>query len=281
MPTSQPILFSPQFCSVVFRSVETLNRRSGPHRAAHDLLMVFTEANLMMSVDSRMLSLVDGCAVLVPAGSRYVFSHGSRCRFYCLSFTLEPDGAGSTLAASMLHKLPSLVRLRTPDDRESVCRQMEQLYRHFQKPQWLPDAFSALYAAASFTKLLLDVYALQATASDSSSPDPHGCLVLQMTSYLDEHFREPITLDHLEKTFFLSRFHLCRLFREQTRMTIFEYIHRKKVQVASELLLSTERDITAICFDSGFGNMQSFYTAFRRHTGKTPLQFRKARHNTP
>lgn len=273
--------FTPKFLTVTYRSVDIASRRSGPYRAAHDLLMVFVEANLMMTIESRMLSLVDGCVALVPEGSGYAFSHGSSCRYYCLAFTLEKDAAGGALAAAMLHKLPSPVRLKDLKTRESVCGQIEQLYRHFQKPDWLPAAYGDAYTTASFTKLLLDVYALQASAGFNPPFDPRERLALQITAYLDAHFLEPITLDQLEKTFFLSRFHLCRLFREHSNMTIFEYIRWKKVQVASELLLSTQLDVASVCFEAGFGNAQSFHTAFKRHTGKTPLEFRKSRRGAP
>lgn len=258
------------------RSVETHVRRSGFHHSARYLILFFSEADGMLTLGERMLSLVDGCIVLIPPDSPYSFAYGSRCRYYRLSF--EPANEEMTaLFRTMYEKRFNIIHLALDRRRESIHFQAEQIYNMQQQGDDGPGGYRKIHQTACITKLILDVFALQEQLGQKSSYNTHQLLAMQLTTYLDENYLSAITLEQLEKVFFLSRFHLCRLFRGQMKMSIFEYIHWKKTQHASGLLANTDASITDICYESGFGNMQSFYTIFKRHTQKTPLQYRKSK----
>ncbi len=274
MPGPSPACLVPAHCAVTLRSVDTHTKRSGPHRAGHHLILYFFQANAMLSLGERMLSLVDGSLAVVPKNTPYAFSYGTGCQYYCLAFETEKE---TDLARSMLLKRPTLAHVSRQAERDRLRLQMERLQQRLKRPDALPEGYGAAYVNACFTQLLLDVYALQAEAAEKPPEDPGRHLAGQIAAYLDAHFLSPITLDELEKAFFLSRFHLCRLFKREMKTTLFAYVRAKKVEAAADLLLSTDRDVAAICFDSGFANLQSFYSAFKRHTGKTPLKYRKSR----
>lgn len=265
--------FVPEYCAVWSRSVDTRVRRSAPQVARHHHLLFFMEANLMVSIGERMLSVEDGCIVIVPEGSEYTFSYGTQCRYYCLSFR-QPSAARSSLLSEMLYKRASLLRTRDQEQRSHLFYQVKQLFMHLQKPQAMPIPANA-YRDACFAKILIDVYAMQSEAVRDPYLNERERQAEQIRAYLDLHFLSPISLSDLEKALFTSRYQLCRLFREQMRTTIFEYLREQRIEYAKELLLSTNKSITAICFESGFGNLQSFYNAFNRRIGKTPLQYRK------
>lgn len=263
-------------CSMTLRNVETHFKKNGPHLSARYLILFFSEADAMMTLGERMLSLVDGCIVFVPPQAVYSFSYGSRCRYYCLSF--EPvNGEKSALLRTMYEKRTSIIH---PSDKSFIqCLQfqVEQLYRMLHQDLAVLWEYRESYTAACFLKLIMDVSSLQEEMEVKLPQDQHQLLAMQLTAYLDENYLSATTLTQLEKVFFLSRFHLCRLFKTQMEMSIVDYIHWKRVQHAIGLLAGTDRSVTKICYESGFGSLQSFYTVFRRYTQNTPLQYKKNR----
>ena len=263
-------------CAMTIRNVETHFKRSGPHLSARYSILFFSEADAMMTLGERMLSLVDGCIVFIPPQAAYSFSYGSRCRYYCLSF--EPvNGEKGALLRTMYEKRTSIIH---PSDKSFIqCLQFqtEQLYRMLLHASAVLLEYRESYTAACFIKLMMDVSSLQEEMEVKLPQDQHQLLAMQLTAYLDTNYLSAVSLEQLEKVFFLSRFHLCRLFKAQMEMGIVDYIHWKRVQHAIGLLAGTDRSVTKVCYESGFNNLQSFYTVFRRYTQNTPLQYRKNR----
>ncbi|MBQ8202468.1 MAG: helix-turn-helix domain-containing protein [Clostridia bacterium] len=95
--------------------------------------------------------------------------------------------------------------------------------------------------------------------------------------YLNEHITEPISLDHLADTFFLSKFALLREFKEHTGMSIHQYILAKRILLAQELLAQgiKPNQVGERC---GFLDYTSFYRAFRNRTGVSPNQYGRQNH---
>jgi AraC-like DNA-binding protein len=92
---------------------------------------------------------------------------------------------------------------------------------------------------------------------------------------LRECFEQPLTLEDLGMEAELSSWHLLRAFRAAFGMTPHEFLTRVRLERAKELLTTTGRPVTAICFDVGFTSLGSFSWLFRRHTGLSPAQFRR------
>lgn len=270
----QQMPFAPSYCRMTHRSVDTRAKRSGPHVAGRNLLLYMEEADVMLSSGERMLSLVDDTLVLLEKGAAYTFAYGTRCRYYCLAFETE-DTASLALLDIMLHKRTTLVHLKDAAMKTAFRFQMAQLTRHLGEVGALSDAFESAYTHACVTKLLLDFYALQQESVLRPPMDTHQQLARELTHYLDAHYLAPLTLEAMERAFFRSRFHLCRVFQGEMGLTIFAYLRMKRADHAAALLTETNQSVLDICFASGFQNVQSFYTAFRQRHGKTPLQYRK------
>ena len=59
------------------------------------------------------------------------------------------------------------------------------------------------------------------------------------------------------------------------RVTVLEYIHRKRLEYACDLLSNTENPIADICFESGFGSLQRFFMVFQKYLETTPGAYRR------
>lgn len=76
----------------------------------------------------------------------------------------------------------------------------------------------------------------------------------------------------------ISPAQLTRRFVREHGMRPGEYIKRRQVEVAQQLLDSTTLSTTEIAYCAGFGTRRTFFRVFRRITGMTPAQFRSPRH---
>ncbi len=95
------------------------------------------------------------------------------------------------------------------------------------------------------------------------------------TDFIGQHFNEQITLEDVARSAHLSVSRLSHIFKEQTGLTIVDYITNVRIEYAKELLISTNKNCTEICFDAGYNNQSYFTRTFKDVTGMTPRQFRE------
>ncbi len=93
--------------------------------------------------------------------------------------------------------------------------------------------------------------------------------------YFMKHYRDQIDLTELALLVNMAEGSLCRFFKMQTGLTIFEYLNKVKVDFACKLLMNKELSITEAAYDSGFNNLSHFNKQFKNCTGVTPNSYRK------
>lgn len=102
-----------------------------------------------------------------------------------------------------------------------------------------------------------------------STSDVHGSQVEKVISYINNHYTEDIDLQILENEFFISKYHLCKIFRKATGLTVHDYIRRKRLTRVKELR-SEGKSISEAAMLSGFCDYSSFYRAYKKMTGRSP-----------
>lgn len=103
--------------------------------------------------------------------------------------------------------------------------------------------------------------------------------VQKILAYVDNHYLEPITLEHAAKELSISKFFISRIFSEQLHVPFRDYVNQRRTALAHMLLLSTENPVTEIAFDCGFNSLRSFYRAFKKDYGASPNLYRKSIQN--
>ena len=99
--------------------------------------------------------------------------------------------------------------------------------------------------------------------------------VAAIIRYLDRHLTEDIAIDDLSERFYLSKYHMMRLFRRETGTTIHGYLTERRLSLARELMLGG-MSATDACFRSGWRSYCSFTRAYGKHYGSTPTGRRDA-----
>ena len=93
--------------------------------------------------------------------------------------------------------------------------------------------------------------------------------------YLMNNYRDEINLDKISNLVNMANGSICRFFKENVGLTIFEYLNKIKVEFACKLLMKQDLAMLDVCFDSGYNNLSHFNKQFRKITGLTPTDYRK------
>jgi AraC-like DNA-binding protein len=93
---------------------------------------------------------------------------------------------------------------------------------------------------------------------------------------MDFHFAEPIDLDRLAAEAGFSKFHFARAFKAAFGETPANYLTRRRVERAKDLLRSANLTVTEVCMLVGFASLGSFSSRFSELVGMSPSSFQRA-----
>jgi AraC-like DNA-binding protein len=91
--------------------------------------------------------------------------------------------------------------------------------------------------------------------------------------YIDENFHESIDLEGISQQAFFSRFHFHRLFTKIYRRTPHQYLTRKRIEKAKDML-AENKAVTDVCNEVGFESLGSFSVLFKKEIGFAPQYYR-------
>ena len=94
-------------------------------------------------------------------------------------------------------------------------------------------------------------------------------------SFISDNALNKLTIDEICEKTHISKYHLCRIFKENMGVTIGEFIKNRRISVAKQLLRNSEYKIIEIAEKCGFSDSGFFAKVFLREVGITPSDFRK------
>ena len=93
--------------------------------------------------------------------------------------------------------------------------------------------------------------------------------------FIAEHYQHDISIQDIADELGISRYHLCRVFKESQGMTLLEYIAEVRMRHAKQLLEETDLSVSEVARQVGFNNVTYFHKRFKQSFGITPNQIRK------
>ncbi len=92
--------------------------------------------------------------------------------------------------------------------------------------------------------------------------------------YINSHFHEKITIDHMAQILQMSPSYFRHLFKEHTQVSFKTYITYLRLSQAKKLLLATNKSINEIILEVGYSNLYQFYTIFKKFVSMSPTEYR-------
>ena len=240
--------------------------------------------------DTQSVRLGPGDAFIVPPGFTHSLHFDSKySEIYSLAFeaSLFHPGFPQSNAYRFLSTLQSTshssqeqdvrlcVTLDTPQ-RKSVQQLMECLLLQ-QNAEIAPELSAAPSLIPSILYMIAQGYYQQPQNTHRLKElANYNHALLQCISFIDQHYREPLSLTALARQFGLSRSAFCSVFPQFTGLPLRQYIARKRITEAQMLIRSRpELRLGQIAALVGFEDTSSFYRNFLKITGMSPSQYRE------
>lgn len=93
--------------------------------------------------------------------------------------------------------------------------------------------------------------------------------------YIDNHFKEDLTLDQLAQLAHLNKYYLAHTFRREFGVSPINYLISRRIEESRFLLRETDHTLTLISQMLGFSSLSYFSQCFRRVEGISPMEYRK------
>ncbi|MGB0860717.1 MAG: helix-turn-helix domain-containing protein, partial [Pseudoalteromonas spongiae] len=84
-----------------------------------------------------------------------------------------------------------------------------------------------------------------------------------------------LSLPILAKSINTSSNYISQTLNERLKVNFFDYVNGYRVKHAKNELTNSNKTVLDIAMDAGFNSKSAFYTAFKKYTGSTPMQYRK------
>ena len=107
-------------------------------------------------------------------------------------------------------------------------------------------------------------------------PVPRSGDVAKVLSWIEQHYREEITLAQAAASVYLQANYFTTLFRRETGVGFVQYLNQYRVEEACRMILhASDTSFAQIAQDTGFPSQRHFFATFKKYTGQTPGAFRQ------
>ena len=97
----------------------------------------------------------------------------------------------------------------------------------------------------------------------------------KVLDYIEKNLTKDISIDQLSQIAAMNRYYFSTFFKKHMSESPVQYITRKRINLAIELLKNGERSVLEVALQSGFNNAANFNRAFKQLTGYSPSEYRK------
>ena len=135
--------------------------------------------------------------------------------------------------------------------------------------------------AIAFSKVLEFMISLSRyiqTTETSNVLSKENPIISQVLEYINEHFKEDISINDIAEHFFLDSSYLSHLFTENVGYSIWNYVIFRRISFFNHLL-NEGKLIEPASRESGFKNYSNFFRLYKKYTGLTPSQYLKSLKN--
>lgn len=100
-------------------------------------------------------------------------------------------------------------------------------------------------------------------------------LIKKVVEYIENHLEDNLSLDKISHELSYSKYYMERVFVKKTGCTIYKYIQGRRLTLAAQKLVETEKPVIEISYEAQYSSQQAFALAFRQAYFCTPQTYRK------
>lgn len=245
------------------RSIISTNLSFPEHLHAHAELLYIPEGETHITIDHQNYDMHAGDCALIFPGQLHSYHPSCPHLVYLLIFDTSLTGAFQYSLQNFRPASPHLSASAVPDDVRLAIERL--IHLNISENPALGSAWIQVLLALLFPTL--DPQKIKQSECEQ--------LTYRLIHYMNEHFREPLTLDSLSKALHVNKYYLSHTFSQKLHTSFPQYLNYLRLEYAAESMCSSSEPLSRIWEDAGFSSQSSFNRTFREYYGISPLRYRK------
>jgi AraC-like DNA-binding protein len=235
----------------------------------HDAFEIyyFISGNARMNIEDRFydLSPLDLCFIYPGHFHRVIpdtsFPYERKViRFdYSFSRSFDPND-------TLINSLQNFNILRGRDIKKS---QIDALFNEIPNFMAYTNDLRRIGCISILSRLMLEISGVHEICLAPVPESPSNERVASIIEYINDNLSEDLSLDKISSKFFISKFYLSRIFKQNTGSSIGDFIIKKRLVLAKRLMIGGSTPGNA-CIQSGFSDYSSFYKSYKKYFGTPP-----------
>ena len=172
------------------------------------------------------------------------------------AFTKREKGSGNLIAAQSVRAV-------------NADKTLTSLLMLFQAP----TTTGKLLSLCKVIELLIQLK--EVTVPSDQDPVTHdSTLIDNILVYINQHYKEDINVSGISEVFNIHKSYLSHIFTRRVGMSLWNYVILRRLHAFNDLLRKG-LSIEEAAYQVGFQNYSNFFRLYKKHTGMTPMQFKK------
>lgn len=234
-------------------------------------IIVVNEGKLCLNIGKDVIVFGAGeMAVIAPRYPHKGYTEEKDTRYDVLMFDVRSFYNETDICKEYLAVLlDGGVRFKRVIQEKNVIECFENIVEHSEeKSMWIiAEIYKLIYLLLEYGIEKLNVQNIRDKATE------------KMIKYIEEHFREEMTVESLAKQFGYSKEHFCRKFKEATGLAPMKYLGIYRIEMAEKLLKYSKYSVSEAAEQCGFYDANYFTRRFKAHFGMAPTKYIKKEDN--
>ncbi|MBE6777146.1 MAG: AraC family transcriptional regulator [Ruminococcaceae bacterium] len=151
----------------------------------------------------------------------------------------------------------------------------ESKFRRIVTEYYLGGDFSDELLSSLLKSLVISIVR-ELNGNDKNPLSNNFELTRKIMQYIQNNYAQEISYESIAKSFHLNPIYANRVFKKISGVSLYSFLINYRIDMAMELLRSTNIEVKEIAFMVGFSDLPHFIKTFKKHTGKTPSKYRNS-----
>lgn len=243
------------------------------HKHTSCEILYLKKGNISLLCGDKEFDVTGGMMYIIPAGISHRIVIRDHCNYDRTLIFLNPWTYTRSYYSDLIYNIVMGFSTDKPliiEVNETIKKQLDIIRSELLLKE---DLLSEDVIVSSVTLMMCDVIRrLGITVSDNKKPNK---LVVEVQRFIQENYKYPIMISDIAENFFISKYYLSHIFKEQTGMSPKSFLTLTRVTKAYNMLHDSDARISEIAEICGFSNANEMINKFKLQYGRSPSQFRK------